>query len=110
MDFTTAFDSARNGGNGIGRQPPSGLDAFDSAEPAPVYQPLPGGIYPARIVSVMVTQTRKGADAYRVVFEVTEGDQRGRRLSRTWVFSDKAVGYAKRDLALFGLTTSKQLL
>ena len=45
-----------------------------------------------------------------MVFEVTGGELRGRRVSRTWVFSEKALGYAKRDLAPLGLTTSKQLL
>jgi hypothetical protein len=45
-----------------------------------------------------------------MTFEVSEGEQRTRRVSRTWVFSEKAVAYAKRDLAAFGLANSKQLL
>ena len=31
-------------------------------------------------------------------------------MSRTWVFTEKANAYSKRDLAVFGLTTVKQLL
>lgn len=86
------------------------MDAFDNAEPAPEYQPLPGGTYHVRVVSGAFRQTKKGADAYRVVFEVTQGEYERRRISRTWVFSERAVMYSKRDLAIFGLTTAKQLL
>jgi len=86
------------------------MDSFDKAEPAPAYIPLPAGIYQTRIVSGSFQPTKKGDDAYRVTFEVTEGEHKARRVSRTWVFSEKAITYSKRDLALFGLTTAKQLL
>lgn len=86
------------------------LEAFDRTEAAPEYRPLPAGIYPVRVVSGSFQQTKKGADAYRVVFEVTEGEHARRRVSRTWVFSEKAVPYAKRDLSTLGLTTGMQLL
>src|SRR5262245_2399616 len=106
MNYSSTFDSApaSNGNNG---PPASGLAAFDNAK---AYEPLPAGIYLARIVNGALTKTKQGADAYRVAFEVSEGEHRGRRVSRTWVFTEKAIGYAKRDLAEFGLTTSKQLL
>lgn len=114
LNYAGAFDSAPAGngsnGNGGGRKPPSGLDGFDDAEPAPEWAPLPAGMYTARVVSGTVSRTKKGDDCYRMVFEVTDGEQRGRRVSRTWVFSERAVTYAKRDLAAFGLTTTKQLL
>ena len=104
MDFMNAFDSAPSG-NG---KPPSGLDAFDNAKP---FQPLPGAVYTARVVSGQYTQTKaKGEDCYRMVFEVTEGTERGERIARVWTFGDRAVRYAKRDLAAFGLSTAKQLL
>ena len=83
---------------------------FDDAAPAPEWEPLPPGIYTARIVSGTLAQTKKGDDAYRMVFEVSEGEQRTRRVSRTWTFTRKALAYAKRDLATFGLTTSQKLL
>lgn len=106
MNFTNAFD---NTGPGNGK-PSSGLDAFDATDAAPERKLIPAGMYPARIVSGSFTQTTKGKDGYRIVFEVTEGEQRGNRVSRTWVFTEKAVAYAKRDLAAFGLTDSRKLL
>lgn len=106
MSFSDAFDAAPNG---AARK--SGLTGFDDVTAAAAYSPLPAGIYPnCRIVSGSLVQTKKGDDAYKMVFEVSEGEHRGRRVSRTWTFSQKAIAYAKRDLAAFGLTTSKQLL
>ena len=104
MDFMSAFDSVPNS-NG---RPSSGLDALDTAKP---FQPLPVGIYMARVVSGQYTQTKaKGEDCYRISFEITEGDQRGDHIARVWTFGDRAIRYAKRDLATFGLTSAKQLL
>lgn len=86
------------------------LDAFDSAQPAPEYTPLAAGIYQVRIVSGSYQQTKSNADGYRIAFEVVEGPHKGRRMSRTYTFGDKAIEYTKRDLAKFGLTTGQQLL
>ena len=105
MSFSSAFDAAPNEPN---RK--SGLGSFDAVEAAAAFKPLPAGIYTARIVSGSLCQTKKGDDAYRMTFEVSEGELRARRVSRTWTFSEKAIGYAKRDLAAFGLTTSQKLL
>ena len=54
--------------------------------------------------------TRAGDDAYRMRFEVTEGEHAGKTVIRTWTFGAKALCYTKRDLAPFGLTTTSQLL
>jgi hypothetical protein len=106
MDYSNAVPS-NNGNNG---QPPSGIDGFDSAEAAPEFSPVPPGIYTARIIRGEFCSTKAGADAYRIRFEITEGEQTGRTLVRMWTFSPKAISYAKRDLAPFGLTTSARLL
>ena len=105
MDYTTSF----NGANGNGK-PPGGIDAFDGAEAAPEFSPIPPGIYSARVLRGEYCSTKAGADAYRLRFEITEGQQAKQTLIRTWTFSPKAVTYTKRDLAPFGLTTSAKLL
>jgi hypothetical protein len=103
MDFTKAIP----GTNG---KPAAGIDAFDAAEAAPEFTPLPPGVYSARVLRGEYCSTRAGAEAYRLRFEVTEGTHVGKTLIRIWTFGAKALTYTKRDLAPFGLTTSAQLL
>lgn len=103
MDYSNAI------ANGTGK-PLSGIAGFDSAEAAPEFTPLPPGIYFARILKGEYCNTKAGADAYRMRFEVTEGKETGRTAIRTWTFSEKAMGYAKLELAPFGLTTTEKLL
>src|SRR5262249_13918195 len=81
-----------------------------AAEPAPELTPIPPGVYTARVLRGEFTTTKAGADAYRVRFEVTEGEQAGKTVIRTWTFGAKALPYSKRDLGLFGLNTSAKLL
>ena len=90
--------------------PTGGIAGFDSAEAAPEFTPLPPGIYNARVLKGEYCNTKAGADAYRMRFEVTEGEQIGRTVMRLWTFSEKATIYTKRDLAPFGLTTTEKLL
>lgn len=104
MDFTRSLPSNN------GRPAPSGLDAFDAAEAAPAFEPLPSGVYMARILRGGCTTTKAGDGAYRLRFEVTEGEHAGKTVIRTWTFGPKAVNYTKRDLAPFGLTASPKLL
>lgn len=87
-----------------------GLAAFDRTEAAPEFAPLPPGIYIARVVRGEFTTTKSGADAYRMAFEIVEGDHVGRTVFRTWTFTPKALPYTKRDLVVFGLNTSEKLL
>lgn len=110
MDFTKVIATATATGNGNGK-PPEGIDAFDGAEPAPEFTPIPPGIYAARVLRGEYTRTKAaGADAYRMRFEVTEGLHAGKTVIRTWTFGPKAIGYTKAALAPFGLTTTAQLL
>lgn len=103
MDFTNAIPST----NG---KAAAGLGAFDHAEAAPEYTPLPPGIYTARVLRGEYTTTKAGADAYRLRFEVTEGEHAGKTVIRTWTFGPKAIAYTKRDLVPFGLDTTAKLL
>jgi len=91
-------------------KPSGGIDAFDATEAAPEYSPVPGGVYIARVRKGEVCQTKTGADAYRLRFEIAEGPHAGQTVIRTWTFSPKALPYTKRDLSPFGLTTSAKLL
>ena len=105
MDFTNALGN----GNGNGK-PPEGIDAFDAAEPAPDFTPIPPGTYSAKVLRGEYCSTKAGAEAYRLRFEITEGEHAGKTVIRTWTFSAKAMGYTKCALAAFGLTTKAQLL
>jgi hypothetical protein len=111
VNFMGAFDNSNDQPNG-NNNPSSeeGLRAFDAAQPAPEYAPLPPGIYIARVVRGEYTTTKKGKEAYRMRFEVIEGPHTGKSIPRTWTFGAKELSYTKRDLGLFGLTTSTQLL
>ncbi len=102
MDLTNAYNA-----NGM---PPGGIDAFDSTAPAPEYAPLPPGTYAARVGRGEYCSTKAGAEAYRIRFEVTEGEHAGNTVTRTWTFGPKALPYTRRDLATFGLTTKTHLL
>lgn len=104
MNFNDAIPKTATAGTG------GGIQHFDTAEPAPEYTPVPPGIYTARVLSGEYTATKAGADAYRVRFEITAGEQSGKTVVRTWTFGPKAIGYTKRDLAAFGLTTTAKLL
>jgi hypothetical protein len=102
MDFSNVFPT----GNG---KPDEGLEAFDAAEAAPEFEPIPTGTYVARVAHGECRLTKKGAPGYRLRFEVTEGEFAGKTVIRTWTFGVKAIGHTKRELEKFGLTTRAQL-
>ena len=106
MAFSDAFDNANNAPT----KPSSGLAFFDEVDAAPELKPVPPGSYAVRVVSGRVTETKKGDDAYKLCFEITEGEHTKHKLYRIYTMTQKAAQYAKRDLAFFGLTNSTQLL
>lgn len=103
MDFSTAISQPNDGRA-------SGIGAFDAAVAAPEFSPIPPGVYAAKVVCGGLTQTKAGIDAYRIRFEISEGEHAGKSVVRTWTFSAKAIAYTKRDLAIFGLATAADLL
>ena len=105
MNLNSALPTPNPAGNG------GGISNFDTANAAPEFTPIPAGIYSARVLKGEYTTTAKsGAEVYRIKFEITDGKQAGNTLIRMFFFSEKAIGYTKRDLAPFGLTTTAQLL
>jgi hypothetical protein len=100
-DYNSAFSSGTT---------PQGLSGFDATQPAPSYDPLPPGVYVARVIRGEIVQTKAGSDGYRMTYEITDGPHAGRTLLKTWAFTAKALPYSKRDLATFGLVSSAQLL
>mgnify|MGYP000598559207 CR=1 FL=1 len=98
MNFNMAFQDGQ--GN---------LAGFDAAIPAPEYEPLPPGVYTAKVLRGELVKTRAGADAYRITLEVLDAPFAGRRVARTWTFSPAALPYTKRDLGILGLQRSEQL-
>ncbi len=103
MNYANALPGSNGSGGG-------GIDDFDNVSAAPEFEPLPPGIYNARVARGEFSSTKAGADAYRMRFEIVEGPQSGKTTLRTWTFGPKALAYTKRDLAPFGLTTSAKLL
>lgn len=87
-----------------------GIEAFDATPAAPEFTPLPAGFYKVKVVLGECCTTRAGTDGYRIRFEVADGPHAGKAITRIWTFGPRAIGYSKRDLAIFGLTTSAQLL
>jgi len=103
MNYSDAIPNANS-------TPTGGLAAFGTVPTAPEFTPLPPAIYTARVQKGEYTTTKAGVECYRLKFEVTEGEQKGKTVIRTWTFSQKAMPYTQRDLATFGLTTSAALL
>ena len=106
MNFNTALPTTTDKPAGTG----GGLAAFGTADTAPEFKPLPPGIYSARVLKGEYATTRAGAEAYRMRFEITDGEQSGQTVMRLWTFGPKAMPYTQRELAAFGLTTPAQLL
>ena len=87
-----------------------GLNSFGTAGAAPDFEPVPPGIYTARVQCGEYTTTRANDDAFRMRFEIVEGPQTGKTVLRIWTFGMKALPYTERDLGKFGLTTPEHLL
>jgi hypothetical protein len=104
MNLSSIFSDSNTGAGA------DGLGAFDSTPPAPEMEPLPPNVYVAVVVHGELVRTRSGCDGYRVKFRIVEGPYAGRFAFRTWSFSERALPYARRDLAALGLTSSAKLL
>lgn len=78
--------------------------------------PVPAGTYPCRVIvdtdrATKITHAGEnaknpGAPMLQIVFEIEEGDYRGKRIFSRWMLSGKpfAVGLAKKTLRTLGVT------
>lgn len=97
-DDLNKFDSAGGGDD---------LAAFDEATGE---TSIPPGLYQCTIHQGEVITTKKGKLAYRLAFEVSEGQHIGFRLWRYFTFdTPAAANWAKLTLAPLGLKSSNDL-
>ena len=82
--------------------------AFVSADIAKDLLPLSPGEYPCRVLTGELVNARTGTPGYKVAFEVTEGENVGRRLFLDLWLTPAAMPYTKRDLAKIGVTELAQ--
>ena len=85
------------------------FDKFDKATAADDLGPLPRGIYVVKATKGEITTAKTGNRGYTVEFLVLDGDHSGRRLWKTWYFTEAAMEYTKRDLQKFGLYSKAEI-
>lgn len=85
------------------------VEAWDETQAAVEFDPLPTGIYVARIVAGKLSNSRGGTPGYKLTFEVIEGECKGRRVWHDVWLTEAALPLAKRDLAKLGITSLDQL-
>ena len=83
--------------------------AWASAKPAYDLKPIPPGEYRCRIIDGALFNAKAGTPGFKIIFEVKEGEQAGRRLWHDIWLSEAAVSLAKRDLGKIGVTSLEQL-
>lgn len=84
--------------------------AWDEAQAAEDFAPLPAGEYIAQIVGGELFASRtKGTAGYKLTFRVLEGQHQGRQFWHDVWLTPAALPMAKRDLGKLGVTALEQL-
>lgn len=84
--------------------------AWDSTEAAGEFEPLPGGVYVARIVAgELFAGKTNGTPGYKLAFRILEGEHVGRQFWHDVWLTEAALPMAKRDLAKIGVASLEQL-
>ena len=84
--------------------------AFDEADEAEDFEPLPPGTYIARIVKgELATARTTDTPSYKLTFRVLDGEHGGRQLWHDIWLTPAAIAMAKRDLGKLGVTSLGQL-
>ena len=83
--------------------------AWNAAEPARDFAPLPLGEYVARIIDGKLCTSKQGTPGYKMTFEILEGKYAGRRFWLDLWLTEAALPMTKRDLGKLGITKLEQL-
>ena len=82
---------------------------WNSTNPAEDFGPIPKGTYAADLVSGELFQSEQGTPGYKMVFEIAEGEYRGRKVWHDLWLTAAAIPMAKRDLGKLGIMEIDQL-
>jgi len=77
------------------------IDAWDNAEPAPQFLPLPKDKYKAKVAKAGLHVASTGSRAFQLDLEVIEGPFSKRHVWHNIWITPKAISFAKRDLGKF---------
>jgi len=84
--------------------------AWDQAEAAQEFAPLPAGEYVCHLVAADLFNARmKGTPGVKLAFKVIEGQYAGRMFWHDCWLTEAAVPQSKRDLAKLGITRLEQI-
>tara|TARA_B100001123_G_scaffold345962_1_gene394108 strand:+ start:998 stop:1522 length:525 start_codon:yes stop_codon:yes gene_type:complete len=79
-------------------------DAWDNAEIAEEWGPLPAGKYVAEIISgELFNSATKNTPGYKLTFKVVEGEHAGRQFWNDLWLTEAAIPISKRDLGKLGM-------
>lgn len=73
------------------------------------FKPLPEGKYPCRVDNVEEASTKNGDEMWKLRFEVTSGESKGRYIFDNLVFSPAAMKRVKLFCSRLGLDVSGEL-
>ena len=84
--------------------------AWDSTTPAAEFEPMPVGEYIADVTNGQLKASRSHqTPGYAIEFTIVDGDFRGRKLWLDCWLTERAMQYAKRDLAKIGISSPEQM-
>lgn len=83
--------------------------AWAEVKAADDYAPLPSGEYMARLIDGATHTAKTGTPAFKLTFEVRDGEYAGRRVWHDIWLTESALSMAKRDLGKLGITSLDQI-
>ncbi len=83
--------------------------AWDQAEEAEDYKPIPTGWYTCSVKDISLFRSRKETPGVKVVFAIAEGEHAGRSVFHDAWLTPAAMPMTKRDLGRLGISNLDQL-